>query len=192
MRGERVRRRWLVTGGSLALLAIGIGLLALGLGARQVRAQGTGVTIVDFAFQPASLQVAVGSTVTWTNGGQAPHTATGSGFNSGTLAPGASFSQTFGTAGTFSYICSIHPNMQGSITVVAAAASAPAVSAPAASAPAASARPSAAPSLPNTGTGPATGGAADRPAVVIAALAGMVLLLGSAAGVRAVRRSRPV
>lgn len=187
MLGNRVRRRWLLTGGSLALLALGVGLLAIGLGARQVRAQGTGVSIVDFAFQPASLQVAVGSTVTWTNSGQAPHTATGSGFNSGTLAPGASFSQTFGTAGTVSYTCTIHPNMQGTITVLAAAASAPAASAPAASAPA-----SAAPTLPNTGTGPSTGGAAERPAVVIAALAGVVLLLGSAAGVRAVRRSRPV
>jgi plastocyanin len=47
------------------------------------------------------------------------HTATAndSSWDSGTLAPGASFSRTFPTSGTFQYRCSIHPNMVGTVTV---------------------------------------------------------------------------
>jgi plastocyanin len=103
--------------GALAALAI---VLALGLGSGVAQAQGgAAVSIVDFAFQPGSVEVPVGGTVTWTNSGSAPHTVTSDSgaFDSGQLAPGASFSQTFDTAGTFTYHCSIHPQMTGTVIV---------------------------------------------------------------------------
>ena len=80
---------------------------------------GDAVTIQNFAFGPASLSVAAGTTVTWTNSDTAPHTATADdgSFDSSSIAPGASFSQAFDTAGTFAYHCSIHPNMTATIEV---------------------------------------------------------------------------
>jgi plastocyanin len=108
--------------GILALVA-----LTLGGGLRTANAQeGAAVSIVDFAFDPAAVEVPVGATVTWTNTGAAPHTATASDgtFDSGELAPGASFSHTFAAAGTFPYVCQIHPQMTGTVTVVEAAAAA--------------------------------------------------------------------
>jgi plastocyanin len=79
----------------------------------------TAVSIANFAFQPASLQVAVGATVTWTNADSTAHTVTSDtgAFDSGPLAPGESFSQTFTTAGTFTYHCQIHPFMTATIVV---------------------------------------------------------------------------
>jgi plastocyanin len=77
------------------------------------------VAIVDFAFDPAELSVAAGTTVTWTNRDTVPHTATGDdgSFDTGTLDPGASASHTFATAGTFAYFCAFHPNMTGTVIV---------------------------------------------------------------------------
>jgi LPXTG-motif cell wall-anchored protein len=75
------------------------------------------VTIKDFSFGPSSITIHPGDTVTWTNSGQAPHDATGSGFKTPTLTPGKSASHTFSQAGTFSYICSIHPFMKGTVVV---------------------------------------------------------------------------
>jgi plastocyanin len=84
-------------------------------------AQGTAaVTIANFAFDPATLTIEVGTTVTWTNQDSAAHTATGDTFDTGELAQGESGSVTFDTEGTFDYICSIHPNMTGTIVVTAA------------------------------------------------------------------------
>jgi plastocyanin len=82
-------------------------------------AGGTLVPIAAFAFDPASVTVHVGTTVTWTNNDTVPHTvtATDGSFNSGNLNPGESFSFTFDGAGTFDYICNYHPNMTGTIVV---------------------------------------------------------------------------
>lgn len=79
------------------------------------------VAIVDYAYSPGAITVEAGDTVTWTNTGQDPkgHTVTGSGFDSGTLAPGTTFSHTFSGPGTFAYVCSIHPSMHGTVTVAA-------------------------------------------------------------------------
>jgi plastocyanin len=102
------------------LVAFGLLTLAPGLGIRSAKAQdGADVTIVDFAFQPASLEVSVGTTVTWTNSGASPHTVTADNgaFDSGRLPPGASFSQTFEAAGTVTYHCEIHSQMAGTIVV---------------------------------------------------------------------------
>ncbi len=76
------------------------------------------VSIGDFKFEPADITVAVGTTVTWTNNNTQPHTATSAGnFDTGAIQPGASMTVTFDKAGTFSYICSFHPFMTGSVTV---------------------------------------------------------------------------
>jgi plastocyanin len=87
----------------------------------------TGVTIrinnmEGGTFDPGSISIPVGTKVTWVNDSTMAHTITGSsdGFrNSGMLDPGASFSQTFDKAGTYSYVCDPHQWMTGTITVVA-------------------------------------------------------------------------
>jgi plastocyanin len=82
----------------------------------------TGVTISDFRFAPSSVTVNVGDTVTWTNDGPTPHSATADdgSFDTGVFDAGQSRSQTFDQAGTFAYFCTPHPNMRGTITVRAA------------------------------------------------------------------------
>ena len=78
------------------------------------------VTIANFAFAPADLTVAAGSTVTWKNSDGAGHTvkSVDGGFaSSGTLKTGDAYSVTFSKAGTFAYVCAIHSSMHGTITV---------------------------------------------------------------------------
>ena len=71
------------------------------------------------AFVPDELDVAVGTTVTWTNTDSVSHTSTSdaNAWNSGTVAPGGRFSFAFQTAGTFPYRCTIHPGMVGTVVV---------------------------------------------------------------------------
>jgi len=90
-------------------------------------AQQPTVAIVDRAFQPIEIVVVAGTSVTWTNRGRLPHTTTSPGtWDSGRLAPGASWSRQFDAPGTFNYICAIHPNeMRARIVVQEAAAPAP-------------------------------------------------------------------
>jgi LPXTG-motif cell wall-anchored protein len=78
------------------------------------------VSIVDYRFAPGTITVNAGDTVTWTNNGKQPHSAKGSGFDTGILSKGKSGSHTFGSAGSFSYICSVHPFMKGTVVVRAA------------------------------------------------------------------------
>jgi plastocyanin len=75
------------------------------------------VKIVDFAFDPPALNIASGTTVTWTNEGQAPHTVNGPGLDSGTIMPGSTFSFTFDKPGSIDYACSFHPQMTATIKV---------------------------------------------------------------------------
>jgi LPXTG-motif cell wall-anchored protein len=85
-------------------------------------AAGSGaVTIADFQFTPAQITVNQGDTVTWTNSGPSAHsaTATGGSFDTGIFPAGQSRSHTFNEAGTFSYICTPHPQMHGTIVVQA-------------------------------------------------------------------------
>lgn len=76
------------------------------------------LTIVDFAFGEP-LTVAAGTEVTATNEDSVPHTWTASDgtFDSGNIGQGESFSFTFDEAGTYDFVCTIHPTMTGSITV---------------------------------------------------------------------------
>jgi nitrite reductase (NO-forming) len=91
----------------------------------------TGVSIVQGssslttdAYQPNPAQVSVGGTVTWTNEDSQPHSATSGEnvtpdqiFDSGIMAPAATFSHTFAEAGEYPYFCILHPNMVGTVSV---------------------------------------------------------------------------
>ncbi len=81
-------------------------------------------TLTTDAYQPNPVQVSVGSTVTWTNDDAQPHTATSGEnatpdgrFDSGIMAPAATFDHTFTEAGEFPYFCLLHPNMVGTVSV---------------------------------------------------------------------------
>lgn len=89
------------------------------------------VTIVGRGFQPATLTIAPGQTVTWRNASGDEHTASGASFDSGVIPPGGSGVATFAAAGTFAYQCNFHPEMRGTV-VVAGEANAPSPASPAA------------------------------------------------------------
>lgn len=80
-------------------------------------ASSASVEISGFAFSPAEITVAKGTTVTWTNRDSVAHTVTSGTFDSGSIASGASYSRTFADAGAYDYHCGIHPSMTGKITV---------------------------------------------------------------------------
>jgi len=73
----------------------------------------------DFMFAPSALTVSVGSTVTWTNLDDEPHTVVSDIglFRSGAMDTNESFSFKFDKPGTYHYTCSIHPRMVGTIVV---------------------------------------------------------------------------
>ena len=76
------------------------------------------VHIDNFVFQPAELKIKLGTTVTWTNRDDIPHTVVSAGkFRSKTLDTDDKFSFTFTTAGEYKYFCSLHPHMTGMIKV---------------------------------------------------------------------------
>ncbi|MGH8915918.1 MAG: cupredoxin domain-containing protein [Acidimicrobiia bacterium] len=80
------------------------------------------VEIADFAFSPETLTIAVGTTVTWVNNDAGlAHTSTSTDdvWTSGTLNEGDEFSVPFDEPGTFTYFCTVHPTMTGSIIVEA-------------------------------------------------------------------------
>jgi plastocyanin len=87
---------------------------------RTVVAEDTTIVVAKaFMFSPVTLTVSAGSTVTWTNHGEEPHTvASDSGlFRSGALDSNESFSYRFDKPGIYRYVCSIHPQMTGTVIV---------------------------------------------------------------------------
>ena len=88
---------------------------------KQMEAAGAAnqVVIENFAFAPATLTVKAGTTVTWSNRDDEPHTVNENDkrFKSGTMDTGDQYSYTFSSAGTFSYFCALHPKMTGQIIV---------------------------------------------------------------------------
>jgi plastocyanin len=110
---------------AVLLAALGLGILGLraGGGSFTVRAQQKSETVEvkidNFSFGPAELTVAVGTTVTWTNRDDIPHTvvSTDKVFKSKVLDTDEKFSYTFTQAGSFPYFCSIHPKMTGKVVV---------------------------------------------------------------------------
>ncbi|MBI3486164.1 cupredoxin family copper-binding protein [Candidatus Daviesbacteria bacterium] len=77
------------------------------------------VQIKNFAFSPASITVKVGESVTWTNQDSVGHSATAddNSFDTGVFSQGKSGSFTFSKAGTYTYHCSVHPNMKATVVV---------------------------------------------------------------------------
>src|SRR5229473_4866930 len=77
------------------------------------------VRVENFSFQPSTLTVKAGTTVTWVNHDDEPHTVNenNKAFKSGTLDTDAKFSYKFSSPGTYSYFCSLHPRMTGQIIV---------------------------------------------------------------------------
>jgi plastocyanin len=78
------------------------------------------VEIVDFAYDPDPVTIEEGGKVAWINRDSEPHTATADddSFDTGTLEEGKLKSESFKEAGTYEYICSIHPDMKGTVEVV--------------------------------------------------------------------------
>jgi plastocyanin len=108
-------------GGSVGVPAAAPSADTSGASAKAHKAASASVTMGDLFFSPTSVSIAVGDTVTWNNTGQAPHNATADdgSFSTATIDNGESTSHTFTEAGTFSYICTIHPNMKGTVRVLA-------------------------------------------------------------------------
>jgi plastocyanin len=111
---------------AVVIAALGVGLAACGGGdsapaaAQAPAAGGTKVSVQDNTFKPGDIKVKSGDTVTFTNDGGVAHTVTatdGADFDSGTLAPGKTFSVVASGHGKISYVCTIHPGMQGTIEV---------------------------------------------------------------------------
>jgi plastocyanin len=107
-------------GAAVALLAMAAWLIAA---PRVDAAETVTVDITNFTFDPGTVTIQVGDTVTWTNNDAMPHTATSTDDPAtfdGEMQPGESFSFTFEEEGTFAYFCEIHPQMEGTIVVEAA------------------------------------------------------------------------
>jgi plastocyanin len=100
----------------LVLTAEGKNVLA---SAQQSPPTNTEVKIDNFSFSPATLTVTVGTTVTWTNHDDIPHTVVSDDkvFKSKVLDTDEKFSYTFDKPGVYPYFCSIHPKMTGKVVV---------------------------------------------------------------------------
>ncbi len=117
------KHRWITSLAAPVLIAA----LALFAGSLSVTANDqpstatVDIKIDNFVFTPQTLTVAVGTTVTWTNKDDIPHTAvsTEGVFKSKVMDTDEKFSYTFTKAGTYPYYCSIHPKMTGKIVVAA-------------------------------------------------------------------------
>jgi plastocyanin len=106
--------------GATAVLIVALGTV-LGPGAAPASAASHAIVIKQYAYSPPALTIAQGDTVTWTNRDSVAHDVTVSSgpahFHSPLLAQGRSWSFTFSTAGSYSYLCSVHPDMVAAITV---------------------------------------------------------------------------
>ena len=83
-------------------------------------AAGAQATMKDIKFSPTTVNVKAGQSVTWTNDDSVGHDVTSDTFKSGSpggIEPGQNFSHTFKKAGTFKYVCSVHPGMEGTVKV---------------------------------------------------------------------------
>jgi plastocyanin len=110
-------RPWLVAAVTVPILA-----LAAGRGAPASERTGTDPVIIridNFTFGPETLTVAPGTTVTWVNGDDIPHTVVAQNklFRSRTLDTDDRYSFTFEAPGEYAYFCSLHPHMTGTVVV---------------------------------------------------------------------------
>ena len=105
-------------------LVAGVVAILLSAAAPAVAADATAVKIGNFTFGPQELKVMAGTTVTWTNEDDIPHTvASPNNFRSKVLDTDGASRSRFTTPGTYKYFCSLHPHMTGAIVVEAATGS---------------------------------------------------------------------
>jgi plastocyanin len=110
---------------AVLLVALGLGIAGMGAGrgsftaSAQQEPETMEVKIDNFSFGPGTLTVPVGTTITWTNRDDIPHTvvSTEGVFKSKVLDTDEKFSFTFTKAGSYPYFCSIHPKMTGKVVV---------------------------------------------------------------------------
>jgi plastocyanin len=114
MRGRKTTQRWPWR----AAIVAGLALVALTT-AHASASSPVAVGIKEFTFEPATLTVPVGTTVTWTNHDEEPHTVTSAtgAFRSAGLSNEDTFSQTFTHPGTYQYFCALHPHMKATVVV---------------------------------------------------------------------------
>jgi plastocyanin len=118
-------RRGVSIAGLAAALVLGMGVFGPGhkssVASAQEKASTMEVKIDNFSFGPVTLTVTTGTTVTWTNRDDIPHTVVSTDdpktFKSKVLDTDEKFSFTFSKAGTYPYFCSIHPKMTGKVIV---------------------------------------------------------------------------
>jgi plastocyanin len=115
-------KRVCMTGLALVLVAATVLLARLPRVSANVQQQAAAtpeVKIDNFSFGPGTLTVSAGTTVTWTNRDDIPHTvvSTEGVFKSKVVDTDEKFSYSFAKPGTFSYFCSIHPKMTGKVVV---------------------------------------------------------------------------
>jgi len=105
---------WILFFGSLAALA-----LTICLGPEAKAETVPSVRIDNFTFTPQEITITRGSTLTWVNDDDIPHTiaATNKAFRSKAMDTEQKFSFTFTQPGTYEYFCSLHPHMQGKVIV---------------------------------------------------------------------------
>ena len=113
MNDKRVALRWYRRG------AVAVGAAALLMGAHALAVTPTTIGIKEFKYAPSMLTVPVGTTVTWVNRDEEPHTVTSAtgAFSSAGLVNDDTFVQTFTKPGTYQYFCAIHPYMKGTLVV---------------------------------------------------------------------------
>ena len=121
MNRRSVRISWFRTAAMIGLILLSAGSRNVTANAGQGAPASAEVKIDNFSFAPATLTVAVGTTVTWTNRDDIPHTVVSTDdsktFKSKVLDTDEKFSFTFSKAGTYPYFCSIHPKMTGTVVV---------------------------------------------------------------------------
>ena len=123
MRTAAVTRHGRRSTAAMAALTVSLAMAACGGGGGAEKspavpkAAGTTIDMVDLAFTPRALTIRRAGTVTFHNRGKVTHNARGKGFFSRVVEPGGSYRHTFRTAGTFKYVCTFHPGMEGTLTV---------------------------------------------------------------------------
>jgi plastocyanin len=100
-----------------ARLAATVGVVSAFAGGSATAGSATSVRITRFAFSPQELTVAPGTTVTWTNQDEAPHTVTGGELASPGMDTGDRYEHAFVRPGDYPYVCAVHPFMTGVVHV---------------------------------------------------------------------------
>ena len=98
---------------------VAVGTMALLIGAHALAATPPTIGIKEFKYGPPIVSVPAGTTVTWVNHDEEPHTVTSAtgDFTSAGLVNDDTFVQTFTKSGTYAYFCKIHPYMKGTVVV---------------------------------------------------------------------------